>query len=106
MQPRFLAHAWRVLEPGGELRVVTDHAELWAWDMEHFGAWTSPSGRDLLRENIRAADAPDHAPFSLLPFDRPESAGPGELVGSNFERKFRREGRSFHAATLRKNPPA
>jgi tRNA (guanine-N7-)-methyltransferase len=110
VQHRFLAQAWRVLEPGGELRVVTDHAELWAWDMEHFDAWTSPRGWDLLRENLRATETPTSghggAPFALLPFDRPESAGPGELVGSNFERKFRKEGRSFHAATLRKNPPA
>jgi tRNA (guanine-N7-)-methyltransferase len=110
VQHRFLAHAWRVLAPGGELRVVTDHAELWAWDMEHFRAWTEPDGWDVLRENLRGPEnppgRPEGAPWSLLPFDRPESAGPGELVGSNFERKFRKEGRSFQAATLRKNPPA
>lgn len=41
-------------------------------------------------------------PFELLAFDRPESAGEGEIVGTNFERKFREEGREFHACTLRK----
>ena len=116
VQRRFLAQAWRVLEPGGELRVVTDHAELWAWDMEHFAAWTGAGGWDRLRDNLgpgargRAGEGPQHdpaaGPFALLPFDRPLSAGPGELVGSNFERKFRKEGRSFHSGTLRKNPPA
>jgi len=37
----------------------------------------------------------------MAPFDRPRSAGEGELIGTNFERKFRREGRGFHAAVLR-----
>ena len=41
------------------------------------------------------------APYTLTSFDRPESAGSGELVGTNFERKFRREGRSFNAAVLK-----
>ena len=36
------------------------------------------------------------------PFAPPPSAGEGELVGTNFERKYRREGRPFHAAVLRK----
>ena len=29
--------------------------------------------------------------------DRPGSAGEGEFVGTNFERKYRREGRPFYA---------
>lgn len=152
IQHRLLADVWRVLIPEGELRVVTDHADLWAWDMAHFERWVE--GRDggrgeeaerrrdevgdrarsvcvsqsLLREReglnafidegalasarawlpqmpeqvrLRRATMPA-APFELLAFDRPESAGPGELVGTNFERKFREEGREFHACTLRK----
>jgi hypothetical protein len=35
-----------------------------------------------------------------MPF-QPPAADAGELVGTNFERKFRREGRPFHAMTLR-----
>lgn len=98
VQDRFLADAWRVLEPGGELRVVTDHAELWAWDMEHFARWCGP-GPTPGWEALPDCSAP---PFELLAFDRPGSAREGELVGSNFERKFRDEGREFHACTLRK----
>ena len=40
--------------------------------------------------------------FERLPFVSPDSAGEGELVGTNFERKYRREGRPFNAMILRK----
>lgn len=88
---RFLADAWRVLEPGGELRVVTDHPEYWAWMEEHFARWAAP------REEFGG-----RAGFERLAFERPGSAREGEVVGTNFERKYAREGRPFHAATLRK----
>lgn len=102
VQDRFLADVWRVLGPGGELRVVTDHDELWAWDMEHFERWTAPRGWELLGTLDTARGGDNAGPFELLPFDRPESAGQGELVGTNFERKFRRAGKGFHAAALRR----
>jgi len=139
VQDRFLADAARVLEPGGELRIVTDHAELWAWDVLHFRDWAVDEGgliaegsalagsAELLqaakedvaanREEFPAAarlapgmgdsatvDGAARAPrpFELIEFRRPESAGEGEVVGTNFERKYRREGRPFHAAILRR----
>jgi tRNA (guanine-N7-)-methyltransferase len=92
VQDRFLADAARVLTPGGELRIVTDHDEYWAWMQEHFARWCAP--------------APDSArPFQLREFEAPASAAAGELVGTNFERKYRREGRPFHAAALKKTAP-
>ena len=110
VQDRFLGEVWRVLAPGGELRVVTDHDELWAWDMEHFGRWVSGAGWGVLGEygiavEPAGGDAREDGkgPFTLVDFDRPESAGSGELVGTNFERKFRREGRGFHSGVLRKS---
>lgn len=102
VQDRFLGEVWRALEPRGELRIVTDHEDLWAWNTEHFGRWTSTEGRRLLASYGHAPSPEGHPPFECLPFGRPESAGEGELVGTNFERKFRREGRGFHAAVLRK----
>jgi tRNA (guanine-N7-)-methyltransferase len=80
VQDHTLREFHRILAPGGELRIVTDHDELWAWDVEHVE---------------RASEL-----FERRAFERPASAGEGEVVGTNFERKFRREGRPFHAMTL------
>lgn len=85
VQDRTLADFHRVLAPGGELRLVTDHDDLWAWYEDH-----------------AARNA--HL-FERRPFDSPASAGEGEVVGTNFERKYRREGRPFHAMTLRRIDP-
>ncbi|MEM9883251.1 MAG: tRNA (guanosine(46)-N7)-methyltransferase TrmB [Planctomycetota bacterium] len=76
----FLLELHRVLRPGGEVRVATDHAAYFEWMQDH------------------ATQVEDR--FGRRPFDRPDSAGRGELVGTNFERKYRREGRPFHAMTL------
>jgi tRNA (guanine-N7-)-methyltransferase len=81
---RFLTDCQRVLSPGGELRVATDHLDYWAWMEAHFARWTG-EGR----------------PFDRLPFERPAGAKEGEVVGTNFERKYRREGRTFNATVLR-----
>ena len=84
VQDASLVEFHRVLRPGGELRLVTDHDALWAW----YG------------ERIASAG---HL-FEAVPFERPSSAASGEVVGTNFERKYRREGRPFHAVTLRRRP--
>lgn len=88
VQDSFLADCARVLRSGGELRIVTDHDDYWAWMEEHFARWTTVEGADK--------------PFVREVFGRPRSAGEGEMVGTNFERKYRREGRPFHATVLRR----
>jgi tRNA (guanine-N7-)-methyltransferase len=80
VQDRTLQEFHRVLVAGGELRLVTDHDELWAWYQHH-------------------AKRHEHL-FQQQLFQPPVSAGEGEVVGSNFERKYAREGRPFHAMTL------
>ena len=35
--------------------------------------------------------------LKVIDYNRPGSAGEGEFVGTNFERKYRREGRPFYA---------
>ncbi len=75
----------RILTPRGEIRIVTDHEGYWEWIEEHAG---------------RCADLYDREPFT-----QPASAADGELVGTNFERKYRREGRPFHALVLRAREP-
>lgn len=104
---RFLEDAHRVLTPGGELRVVTDHDDYWAWMEERFARWATEPGNERSRDRqIAGTEQPAPSPpqplFERLPFERPASAGEGEVVGTNFERKYRREGRPFHATILRK----
>lgn len=75
IQPRFVEHLRRVLAPGGQLLVVTDHIDYY----EHI--------RRVL------ADVPGMARISL-----PHLAGfGGEMVGTNFERKYITQGRRFYA---------
>lgn len=96
VQDRFLADCWRTLIPGGELRIVTDHSDYWAWMETYFARWTAPT---------RSAGISDSIPtpaFERLQYQKPAAAGEGELVGTNFERKYRLEGRPFHSCTLRK----
>ncbi len=82
VQDASLAQFHRVLKTDGLLHLVTDHPDLWLWYEEHVA---------------RAAIT-----FERLPFTPPPSAEDGEVVGTNFERKYRREGRPFNAMTLRK----
>ena len=82
VQAPFLRHLHRTLRDGGEVRLATDHADYFAWMQDH------------------AAQAADL--FERRPFEPPGSAGEGELVGTNFERKYRDQGRSFHAMVLAK----
>jgi tRNA G46 methylase TrmB len=92
VQDEFLRQCRRILPPGGELRIVTDHADYWAWMEEHFARWCVP---------FSSESAPGG--FVRLPFDRAESAGQDEVVGTNFERKYKREGRPFYGAILRRS---
>jgi tRNA (guanine-N7-)-methyltransferase len=80
IQPPFLLQVHRILATGGSLRVVTDHAEYF----------------EQIRQVVTAS------PLKVISYDRPGSAGEGEFVGTNFERKYRREGRPFFAIAAEK----
>jgi tRNA (guanine-N7-)-methyltransferase len=82
LQAPFYRDLYRVIKPGGTIRIATDHQEYFKSMVEHL------------------AKVPEL--YQRLPFQSPESAGEGELVGSNFERKYRREGRPFEAMILRR----
>ena len=75
IQPEFLQSVERVLTPGGRFQVVTDHKGYF----------------DQLEDVVSAS--------SLLQseYRPPATAGAGELVGSNFEKKYRLEGKVSHA---------
>ena len=116
VQHRFLAEAWRVLAPGGQLRIVTDHDELWAWDQEHFAVWTDAAvyaawsaGSVVAKpehQGIPTAALPrlgaGMAPFAVAAFTPPSWVGEGEVVGTNYERKFSSEAKPPHSVVLRK----
>ncbi|MCG8509473.1 MAG: tRNA (guanosine(46)-N7)-methyltransferase TrmB [Rhodospirillales bacterium] len=80
VQEDFLRRLHRTLQPGGEVRLATDHADYFAWMQQHVERVT-----DL---------------YERLPFSGAESAGEGELVGTNFERKYREAGREFFSMVL------
>jgi tRNA (guanine-N7-)-methyltransferase len=81
IQVPFVAEIARVLVPAGRLRIVTDH-------LEYFQQIES-----VLRSSTLAVV--EYAPSS--------SADAGEMVGTNFERKYRREGRPFYAIQAMKS---
>jgi tRNA (guanine-N7-)-methyltransferase len=76
IQSPFLEQVKRVLVPNGRLQVVTDHQDYF----------------EQIDQVVRAA-----AGFSIVEYNKPGSAAEGEFVGTNFERKYRREGRPFYA---------
>ena len=76
IQAPFIEQAQRVLKPAGRLQIVTDH-------QEYFEENIDPA--------IRAST------LQIVEYNRPGSAAEGEFVGTNFERKYRREGRPFFA---------
>ncbi len=98
IQDRFLAQAHRVLMPGGELRVVTDHVELWAWCEEHFARWTQAGGPGGVGGN--AVPAGSGPLFVRRDFVAPTWADDDELIGTNYEKKTRAEGRPPNACVL------
>jgi tRNA (guanine-N7-)-methyltransferase len=75
IQPAFMPLVERVLIPGGRLQVVTDH-------LEYF---------QQIEPTVKGSK------LQIIDYNRPGSANEGEFVGTNFERKYRREGRPFHA---------
>jgi tRNA (guanine-N7-)-methyltransferase len=71
----FMEQVGRILAPGGRLQLVTDHAD-------YFEQMREVVGKSALE---------------VVEYNRPGSAGEGEFVGTNFERKYAREGRPFYA---------
>lgn len=81
IQPPFLLQLNRVLVAGGKLQLVTDHAEYF----------------EQMQQAIESS------PLKRIDYHRPDSAADGEFVGTNFERKYRREGRPFFAVAAVKS---
>ncbi len=80
VQEGFLRELHVKLVAGGRVRLATDHLDYFAWMEEH------------------AAKVEDL--YERIAFESPASAEEGELVGTNFERKYREEGREFNGMVL------
>ena len=75
----FLPELERIVAPGGQLRIVTDHPEYAEW----------------------VAEVLEGATLEPIEYRPPASAREGEMVGTNFERKYTaRDGRRFHPFAL------
>jgi tRNA (guanine-N7-)-methyltransferase len=72
----------RLLNPGGEIRIATDHAEYY--------------------EQIKQVMAGLCDKLEPIAFTRPASAREGELTGTNYERKYAKDGRAVYIIALRK----
>lgn len=75
LQQPFLDQVQRILKPGGLLRIVTDHKEYF----EQIDALIKTS------------------PLNVVDYTPPAWANEGELIGTNFERKYILEGRERYA---------
>jgi tRNA (guanine-N7-)-methyltransferase len=80
IQDKFMPVVQRILKPAGRLQVVTDHADYF----------------EQIEPVIRASA------LHIVDYNRPGSAGEGEFVGTNFERKYQREARPFYAIAATK----
>jgi tRNA (guanine-N7-)-methyltransferase len=74
----------RILNPGGIINIATDHAD-------YFEQMTDVAGRAIKREAVKKVD-----------FIRPAGARDGEIVGTNYERKYIKEGRKTYVLALQK----
>ena len=74
----------RILKPSGIINVATDHAD-------YFEQMTEAAERAIGQDVVKAID-----------FNRPAGARDGETVGTNFERKYLKEGRKTYTLALQK----
>jgi tRNA (guanine-N7-)-methyltransferase len=79
-----LAQLLRILKPNGIINVATDHAD-------YFDQMIEVAERAIEQGVVKEID-----------FIRPAGAKDGEAVGTNFERKYLKEGRKTHTLALQK----
>lgn len=72
----------RTLKTGGIINIATDHADYFDWMKEHIATFT---GRVKEVDYIRTAGADD-----------------GEMAGTNFERKYLKQGRNVYTIAIKK----
>lgn len=79
-----LAQLLRILTPAGIINIATDHAD-------YFEQMTEVADRAIERKAVKEIN-----------FIRPAGARDGEIVGTNYERKYIKEGRKTYTLALQK----
>ncbi|RKY04046.1 MAG: tRNA (guanosine(46)-N7)-methyltransferase TrmB [Planctomycetota bacterium] len=79
-----LTQLLRILKPDGIINIATDHAD-------YFEQMSAVAERAVEQGRVREID-----------FIRPAGAGEGELVGTNYERKYMKESRKTYTLALQK----
>ncbi|MHC4290769.1 MAG: tRNA (guanosine(46)-N7)-methyltransferase TrmB [Planctomycetota bacterium] len=79
-----LVQLLRILKPEGVINIATDHAD-------YFEQMTEVAGRAIEQKRVKEID-----------FIRPAGARDGEIVGTNYERKYMKEGRKTNTLALQK----
>ncbi len=74
---------WNTLVPGGWINIATDHKDYFDWINEHI---------DMCGEM-----------FLPIEYKYPAGTNKGEMAGTNFERKYLKEGRIVYTTTIEKN---
>lgn len=82
IQPANMPTLMRCLQPGGRLQLATDHAEYF--------------------EQMKATLAGCRDQLEPTEFARPAGALDGETTGTNFERKYLKEGRTTYTIAVRR----
>ncbi len=80
-----LINAHRILKPGGKFLFTTDHEGYFEWSKAMFFA----------NSNITPL-------FKKIEFPKLDTAREGEIVGTNYERKYIKEGRTFYSLAFEK----
>lgn len=82
IRPENIEQFLRTLKPDGIINIATDHFGYYEWMIEAFSHFT-----DRLEE---------------IEYIRPSGAEKGEMAGTNFERKYIKEGRKTYTLAFRK----
>ena len=94
IQLPFLKEVHRILTPGGKLRLVTDHADYFAHMKAMLAAQT----------DLKVIPFDPAVPATSLPAPARKEGDepPPMIVGTNFEKKYIAEGRTFNATAAQK----
>jgi len=91
--PANLEHLLRTLKTGGQLKIATDHTDYFQLIKELISA------RSLA---VAGTATPYNTGFEEIEFLPAAGADKGELLGTNFERKYRKENRPIYTLAVKK----